>query len=128
MKTWQMIKELTENPEKKFRRKEANSYVTVEDGKIVWRGEFQNGQEMAIGFIDERDCEWEEVKEPVSFAEVLEQVSKSKTEVLITIKHPQLDTLYSKVPFGWIANRLFRDFKDDKQIAKILQTSEFYIE
>lgn len=82
MKIWEMIKELSENPNKKFSYKgaQSNSYVTVEDGKIVWRGDLQNGQEMAIGFIDERDREWEEVKEPVSFMEAIESGKKIRVE------------------------------------------------
>lgn len=125
MKTYDVYRLIAEEGKKRFKRKS--------DSKIYeWNPHFSRFRlinpdciELIIPDLSE---EWEEVKEPVSFVEVLEQVSKSETEVLITIKHSQLNTIYSKVPFGWIVNRLFRDFKNDKQIAKILQTSEFYIE
>ena len=82
MKTWEMIKELTENPNKKFANKGGlkNCYVTVEDGIIVWRGDMQCGQAMSIGFIDGRDREWEEVKEPVTFMEAVESGKRIRVE------------------------------------------------
>lgn len=68
MKTWEMIKELTENPTKEFMNKgDESAYVVVERNMIVWRGKDQSGQMMTVD-IDE---EWEEVKKPVSFMEAV---------------------------------------------------------
>lgn len=60
METWQMIKELTENPHKKFKSKTSNYVVKTKPST------FYTGLEIDLGefFIDE---EWEEVKEPVDF-------------------------------------------------------------
>ncbi|NLY46833.1 MAG: hypothetical protein GX053_12730 [Tissierella sp.] len=68
MKIWEMIKELTENPDKKFTNNRANkgSYVALDEDKtLCWFGEGQRGQSFLANFL--RDDEWEEVKEPVDF-------------------------------------------------------------
>jgi hypothetical protein len=64
MKTWEMIKELTENPKKKFRLidNELDLKVTCSDGEIRWTGD--EGLYL--------DDEWEEVKEPVSWKKAFE--------------------------------------------------------
>ena len=68
MKTWQMIKALTENPTKRFTYDTATegSYVTVKDVTVVWRGNQQEGQMLGVNIDNEG---WEEVKQPVSFME-----------------------------------------------------------
>ena len=42
MKTWQMIKELTENPDKKFRRvgEDRELYVGVHNNFVAWEGDY----------------------------------------------------------------------------------------
>ncbi|HHX11577.1 MAG TPA: hypothetical protein GX731_02060, partial [Clostridiales bacterium] len=57
MKTWEMIKELTENPSKRFTYDAATkgSYITIEGIHPVWRGKGQCGQSLIV-FIDD---EWE---------------------------------------------------------------------
>lgn len=72
MKTWEMIKELTENPEKKFKSI---------SGRYGDRVAFVNGFECIVqedkygnaipSIVIHR--EWEEVKEPVGFIELLEE-------------------------------------------------------
>ncbi|OZV10758.1 hypothetical protein CIW83_18225 [Tissierella sp. P1] len=126
MKTWEVIKELTENPNKKFRRKELNSYVTVEGGMIVWRGEFQRGQKMEIGFIDKRDSEWEEVKEPVNFMEVLERVSNN-LHTRISLHDEARERIYAVRSLSGILRDLDEEF-DSREIAKILLEGKWYIE
>lgn len=80
MKTWEMIKELTENPNKKFTYDSATkgSYVTVVDDVVVWKGAGQGGQTVAI-CLGCGDAEWEEVKEPVSFMEAIKSLDEGKT-------------------------------------------------
>lgn len=85
MKTWQMIKELTENPKKKFTYTGGRTYVIMEDGMIVWKGEYQKGQAFAIGYINERDREWEEVKQPVTFMEAV------KSQKMIKVEHKDFE-------------------------------------
>ena len=67
MKTWEMIKELTENPEKKFKEK---SFGQVE----MFKGYLVQSSNMDIIVInkDILEKEWEEVKEPVTWKEAFE--------------------------------------------------------
>ena len=70
MKTWQMIKELTENPEKEFisyKKKSDRDVLKAKsiDGAIRFSNEENRWYEVLIGVDLER--EWEEVKKPVDF-------------------------------------------------------------
>ncbi len=59
MKTWEMIKKLTENPEKEFTRKSDGLHIkTNEYGELVWDSGYQ--------FL-RLHHDWEEVKKPVDF-------------------------------------------------------------
>jgi len=64
MKTWQMIKELTENPKKVFMRDYDELVVKVD--KTTETLSWESGHERLC--IDD---EWEEVKQPVSWQEAL---------------------------------------------------------
>lgn len=79
MRTWEMIKELTENPNKRFACDPVTdgSYVTVKEGIVVWQGAGQSGQYMAVTTNSE---DWEEVKQPVSFMEAVESGKRIKVE------------------------------------------------
>jgi len=93
MKTWQMIKELTENPNKRFRsltdssRREERK-IAKSDGKVLIH--INDGSRLAV-YLNE---EWEEVKQPVSF---MEAVGSGKRVQLV----------YE--PFG---NQIYRDLGD----------------
>lgn len=72
METWEMIKELTENPNKKFISKIDSSRpeekrVAYIDGRVVV---FENHN----GHIFIND-EWEEIKQPVSFLEAMDEIN-----------------------------------------------------
>lgn len=59
MKTWEMIKELTENPNKEFVRKIDGMHIkTNKHGELIW----DNGHQ----FI-RLEQQWEELKTPVDF-------------------------------------------------------------
>lgn len=64
MKTWEMIKELTENPEKKFKNKTNKVIAVLPDADLYFPDEDYNYLSI--------DDEWEEVKQPVSWQEALE--------------------------------------------------------
>ena len=76
MKTWEMIKALTENPKKKYKR--------IDDDLIVKRnpitGEFK--WRSGHAFLNVND-EWGEVKQPVTWQEALEAWATGKS---ITLK------------------------------------------
>lgn len=73
MKTWEMIKELTENPNKKF----VNAF-----GHIVEHSKPKGivfSKPKSLTHISLND-EWEEIKEPVSFIKAVESGKKIKVE------------------------------------------------
>lgn len=80
MKTWEMIKELTENPDKKFRRvgEDRELYVGVYNNFVAWEGDYalETGGEP---FEIYTDLEWEEVKQPVDFMTAFQAFRKMKT-------------------------------------------------
>ena len=74
-----MIKELTENPEKKFRRvgEDRELYVGVYNNFVAWEGDYTletRGEPFEIY----TDLEWEEVKEPVDFMTAIEALDRGK--------------------------------------------------
>ena len=77
MKFWEMIKELTENPEKKF-KSQSGILVKVEDGVLTWQGVSGWKTSKAIVGLGLFDAEWEEVKEPVSFIEAVKTGKRIK--------------------------------------------------
>lgn len=71
MKTWEMIKELTENPEKEFTRKSDGLHIkTNEYGDLVWDSGYQ--------FL-RLHHDWEEVKKPVDFMDAVKALDEGKT-------------------------------------------------
>lgn len=84
MKTWEMIKALTENPKKKFHISNGpDGYVEIMNNKVVWQGEcIEYGEEFPLHIVLD-DSEWEEVKQPVSWQEALEAWATGKA---ITLK------------------------------------------
>lgn len=127
MKTWEMIKELTENPNKKFTYDSATkgSYVTVVDDVVVWKGAGQGGQTVAI-CLGCGDAEWEEVKEPVSFMEALKAAKECK---LVGLVHKMNNISYKNRGFKYI----LEDLSSTKEftssfIAETLLNGEWYIE
>ena len=61
-KTWEMIKEIIENPKKKYRPvNDTDGYVEFKNNQLVWNSRGQRGQVMIVTETDEN--EWEEVKE-----------------------------------------------------------------
>ncbi len=65
MKTWEMIKELSENPKKKFKRKTDGLEIRSMCGRFNW--------EPGYTFLGVND-EWEEVRQPVDFMTAMEEI------------------------------------------------------
>lgn len=73
MKTWEMIKELTENPKKRF---ESDSY----EFKIGATAIGQKGGQLSVDYhILILGAEWEEVKPKVGWDKALEYMKKSQS-------------------------------------------------
>ncbi len=62
LKTWEMIRELSKNPKKKFKRKTDGLEIRNMCGRFNW--------EPGYTFLGVND-EWEEVQKPVNFMEVI---------------------------------------------------------
>ena len=72
MITWEMIKKLTENPEKEFVRKSDGLHIkTNEDGELVWDNGYQ---------FMRLNHEWEEIKKPVDFMTAIQSEKPMSVE------------------------------------------------
>lgn len=127
MKTWEMIKELTENPNKKFTydRATKGSYATVVHGNVVWQGKEQKEQVVAIS-VNKDD--WEEIKNPVSFMEAVKSGQPLRVDDPIVNKtHDYYDFYMDYQYINDLLWRLSNDFSHE-DIRCILTDGEFYIE
>ena len=113
MKTWEMIKELTENPGKGFKIKGENGIVYASD--LYSEGKVELDQ---VDFITIYD-EWEEVKEPVTFMKAVESGKE------FVIEHKRMDRKKRTL------RKFFKLLVEDYTIAEIqeiLTQGKFYIE
>ena len=66
MKTWEMIKELTENPDKRFKIKYGKATVGISDSRLQWLDDEDDVEvEFVLTELILHDMEWEEVEGPV---------------------------------------------------------------
>lgn len=133
MKTWEMVKELTEHPEKKFKsihedQSIAPTFAVVEIGGIMFKNSL--GESTALYYIGS-DWRWEEVKEPVkepvTFMEVLEAVDESEGDILLTIENEDYEEKIKSETLDVILARLANAHLDTG-VASILLNSKWYIE
>ena len=89
MKTWEMVKELTENKNKTFNSKDyrgykvevsfaiSYEYENIEYNGVILAKYFSSGDEEPLIINDFWiKSEWEEVKEPVTFVEACQDILK----------------------------------------------------
>lgn len=118
IKTWEMIKELSENPKKKFKRKTDGLEIRNMCGRFNW--------EPGYTFLGVND-EWEEVKEPVDFMEVVKKSNDNTT--WFKVEHSLLTEQSIEKTFTLAT---FLDYISETFIsgcvADILSTGKFYIE
>lgn len=118
MKTWEMIKELGENPEKEFKREDGLVVSTSIDDTLMWESGYTH-----LNIHDE----WEEVKEPVSFMEAI--VSGKKVSVKCAIEtyegKGKLREIYYRRP-----NEMLRTLAGygDTVARDIILNGDWYIE
>ena len=75
MKTWEMIKELTENPEKKFKRVGDELEVSLDsDNSLLWKS---GHAPFNINHV------WKEVKEPVDFMTAFKAWYDDKKTIIV---------------------------------------------
>ena len=78
-----MIKELTENPDKRFTNSKVpnGAYVALNPNNIIyWYGIEQTIRPLEIDMFDAKYLEWEEVKEPVDFMTAVASGKRIKHE------------------------------------------------
>lgn len=125
MKAWEMIKELTENPEKKFITPSGSipgAYVSSRDGKVVWEGQGQYGQELIVNLDDE----WEELKEPVSFMELLQEVKMDHNLTFRYESFPEINFSFKGKLYKFLC-QIGSEFAS-VDVARLLTEGRFYIE
>lgn len=117
-----MIKEITENPEKKFKEKSFGQ-VEIFEGELVW------SSNMDIVIISEvvLGMEWEEVKEPVDFMEVLKRIEDSDGDIRLMLINDLYGVEIKNKTFDKVLYNLSIDYLDTS-IADILLNSKWYIE
>ena len=125
MKTWEMIKNLSENPNKKFisNYTKDNYYIAEVNNEILSIVDSYNNKPIILISLKR---EWEEVKKPVSFMDILIQAKKDNAK-LFTIKNPAHDVNFIKQPLYFILSYLSTTYTDDL-LADILLNSVWYIE
>lgn len=115
MRTFEMVKELTYNPEKKFKRKSDGQVVFIENNKLSWEPGIRS-----IGIYDE----WEGVKEPVTFIEVVKAAKEGKT---VGVKHDKIEVEYAKWELGDLLSDINHYF-DTEDLAEIILGGKWYID
>lgn len=119
MKTWEMIKELTENPEKIFKNQYGVEIRVLPDNDLFFGGEIGHN---FIGITDE----WEEVKDPVTFIDAL------KSGKRVMIKHQDLDgeLSYMSEIYNEIDDVMYNisNYFTAEGVREILLNGKWYIE
>ena len=122
MKTWEMTKELTENPDKEFisyMKKGFRDVLKTQSikGAIRFSNEEGNWHEVLIGV--DLDREWEEIKKPVDFMTAIQSEKPMSVEFSGT-----------KIKKETLANMLYRlqENYSDKTIKQIIVYGNWYIE
>ncbi len=117
MKTWEMIREIIENPKKKYRHvNDTNKYVEFKNNRLVWNGHGQLGQAMIVTATDEN--EWEEVEEPVDFITAI----KSGKHVGVEYSGAK----YEEMSLPDLLYELQQDYSD-KTIRQMILNGKWYI-
>ncbi len=114
MKTWEMIKELSENSKKKFKRKTDGLEIRSMCGRFNW--------EPGYTFLGVND-EWEEVKEPVDFMTAIKsgRFIKVEHELITHCRYSDYERL----------DLLMLDLADvyaESDLTEILENGKWYIE
>ena len=88
MKTWEMIKEITENPDKRFKIKNGKATVGISDSRLQWLDDEDVEAEFVLTELILHDMEWEEVEEPVDFTIAFNSLQKDKSEIIQIVMIP----------------------------------------
>ena len=112
MKTWEMIKELTENPSKEFTRKSDGLHIkTNKYGELIW----DSGYQFLRLYHD-----WKEVKQPVDFMTALNsrQFVLVEHELATYTDYERLDLIMVDLA----------DNLNSYEFAEVIENGKWYIE
>ena len=123
MKTWEMIKELRENPNKKFISQKGTEYemlAQIKHGCLYIKDTLRRLTSISL------DREWEEVKEPVDFMDALRSGKK------VMIKHQDIDggLNYMSETYNEIDDVMYNisNYFTAEGVREILLNGKWYIE
>ena len=126
MKTWEVIKALTEKPYKKFRSTNESLVTEIyvnEKGCIEL---YYPGLKVGSNNL-KLDTDWEEVKEPVDFMEVLKRIKDSDGDIRLMLINDLYEVEIKNKTFDKVLYNLSIDYLDTS-IADILLNGKWYIE
>lgn len=130
MKKYNIIEVMNSEVGSKFKcyLKETKMWVEVEIVEKCNRKLLCNSHDKKLLFVDDEmvNLEFEKVKEPISFTEVLANVIRNP-KILIKAEHRFLNSYYEYITLCDFVDKLKDDFFDD-ELADILLNSEWYVE
>lgn len=133
MKTWEMVRELMENPYKEFISGRGIGLMKAyTEGNVLIFKYNDPGMDDVIGIDFTR--RWQEVKEPVSFIEAVEsgknvRVRHDIINDLVLEENDFFREYYNKyVPISILLHNIANYFISDEEIRDIILNGEWYIE
>lgn len=120
MKTWEMMKELTESPDKTFKRADGLT-VHANYGKLSWESGFRH-----LGLNDE----WEEAEVSVTFIEAVasgKQIKVKHDYLKDVFRIEDLDSFNMYMELNILLEYLVGIFKP-RELAEIILNGKWYVE
>ena len=104
MKLWEVIKELTEDPKKKFELSDRGSRERIEsDGNYLWYSRIDNGMVSDVPAlednVDVNNNNWQLVRQPVTWQEAIQVWADGNR---VTVEYEMFGGIvkHGKTPFG----------------------------
>lgn len=116
MKTWEMIKELTEEPNRKFERADGLTVRVNESGELVWKAGYK-----FLGLNDD----W---KKALSFMELLEKVKNNKNFSGIDYRYREIDDSFEKCNLWFILKSIAETSENDYELVDSILNGKWYVE
>lgn len=121
MKTWEMIKELTEHPDKKFINVLGNK-VGMIDGEVSWIASGEIDQNCFVicknEYVNNVDLNWEEVIEPVDFLTAYKDCLENDTKYVCEDYCNEFN-MYKNKYGGLMISRPVGNYESNLKIANV---------
>lgn len=124
-----MIKELTKNPKKEFRHKNMRDHVVFmsKAGTVMLKIQDSNTLNSPLILDGMLRDEWEEIKKPVTFQEVLEAIEVVGNYTRITFIYERDNLRYRNETLDSILEKLLKAYSP-LGISRAILEGEWYIE